>query len=305
MVRPEMRVINDLSQAKLGQDAIVTIGAFDGVHLGHQYLIKQLVKEARGTHRLASLVTFYPHPDAVLSPHNPSYCLTTPEDKIALLEKLGLDLLAVLPFDREMACTSAHDFIGMVCQHLRMKELWVGAGFALGRDREGNVKKLKVMGQEMGFVVHVVEPLTWQGEVVSSNHIRSLLLKGRVREAAQLLGRYPSLAGKVIWGAGRGRALGFPTANLEVQRERVIPADGVYAVYVLIGQKLYRGVANIGVRPTFEDSERAVEVHLLDFQGDLYGLDLAMEFVERLRSERWFLDVKGLKAQIEKDIARA
>lgn len=301
----KMQVIDNFSQAKLNRDALVTIGAFDGVHLGHQHLIKQLVQEARRTDRLATLITFHPHPSAVLSSHNPASYLTTPGEKAALLEKLGLDLLAILPFDRKMARTPASDFISMVCQHLRMKELWIGADFALGRDRRGDVAALKAMGQEMGFTVHVIEPLTWQGEAISSSRIRSLLLKGRVREAAKLLGRYPSLAGKVVRGAERGRCLGFPTANLDVRKERAVPADGVYAVYVLVGEERYQGVANIGVRPTFGDTERIVETHLMDFQGDLYGLDLVVEFVERLRSEQWFLDVKDLTAQIKKDIDQA
>jgi len=298
-------VIDNLSQANLSRDSVVTIGAFDGIHVGHQHLIRQLVKEARKTDRLATLVTFHPHPSVVLSSHNPARYLTTPGEKAALLEKLGLDLLAILPFDRKVARTPARDFISMIHRHLRMKELWVGADFALGRDREGDVEALKSMGQEIGFAVHVIEPLTWQGEVISSSRIRSLLVKGRVREAAHLLGRYPSLSGKVVWGAERGRCLGFPTANLEVRKERAIPADGVYAVYVLLGQERYQGVANIGIRPTFRDAEHVVEVHLLDFQGDLYGLDLVVEFVERLRPERRFLDVNELVTQVRRDIARA
>lgn len=300
-----MQVIDDFPQAELNQDTVVTIGAFDGVHRGHQHLIKRLVEGAHKTDRLATLVTFHPHPSVVLSSHNPALYLTTPGEKAALLEKLGLDLLAILPFDREMARTSARDFIEMVCRHLRMKELWVGDDFALGRDRQGDVAALKAMGEEIGFTLHVIEPVTWQGEVISSSRIRSLLLRGQVREAARLLGYYPSLAGKVVRGAERGRCLGFPTANLDVRRERAVPANGVYAVYVLVGEERYQGVANIGVRPTFEDTERTVETHLLDFQGDLYGLDLVVEFVERLRPERRFLDVKGLTTQIGKDVAQA
>jgi riboflavin kinase/FMN adenylyltransferase len=301
-----MEIIDDLSKINLNSDTIIAVGAFDGVHRGHQYLIQQMVEEARQTKRLAGLITFHPHPSAVLSPYNPTYYLSTPGEKAALLEQLGLDILAILPFDHEMAQTSAHDFIAQVRRHLHMAELWVGTDFALGRAREGDVETLRALGQELGFTVRVIEPLTWQGQIISSTRIRSLLLKGRVRQAAQMLGRYPSLAGEVMRGSQRGHCLGFPTANLEVRKERVIPADGVYAVYARLGKERHQGVANIGLRPSFEiGGERIVEVHILDFEEDIYGCDLVVEFVERLRDERRFADVEELKAQIKRDIAQA
>ena len=290
----------------MNSDTIITVGAFDGVHRGHQHLIQRMVEEARQTNRLAGLITFYPHPDAVLSPYNPTRYLSTPGEKAAILEKLGLDILAILPFDKEMAQTPARDFIGRVRQHLHMTELWVGADFALGRAREGDVEALQALGQELGFAVRVIEPLTWQGQIISSTRIRSLILKGKVRQAAQLLGRYPSLAGEVVRGSQRGHCLGFPTANLEVRKERVVPADGIYAVYASLGKEQYQGVANIGVRPSFEiGGDRIVEVHILDFNENIYGCDLVVEFVERLREERRFADIEELRAQIERDIAQA
>ncbi|MBM4465978.1 MAG: bifunctional riboflavin kinase/FAD synthetase [Chloroflexi bacterium] len=301
-----MEVIDDLSSANLNSDTILTVGAFDGVHRGHQHLIQQMVEEARQAKRLAGLITFYPHPNAVLSPYNPTRYLSTPGEKAALLERLGLDILAILPFDQEMAQTSARDFIDRVRRHLHMMELWVGANFALGRAREGDVEALRAMGQELGFTVRVIEPLTWRGQIISSTRIRSLLLKGKVRQAAQLLGRYPSLAGEVVRGSQRGHCLGFPTANLEVRKERVVPADGIYAVYARLGKERHQGVANVGVRPSFEiGGQRMVEVHILDFEGEIYGCDLVVEFVERLRDERRYDDVEKLKAQIEQDIAQA
>jgi riboflavin kinase/FMN adenylyltransferase len=301
-----MEVIDDLSSANPNKDTIITIGAFDGVHWGHQHLIQQMVEEARQTQRLAGLITFHPHPRAVLCPHNPTRCLSTPGEKAALLETLGLDILVILPFDQDMAQTPARDFIARVRRHLHIAELWVGKDFALGRRREGGVEALQAMGQELGFTVRVVEPLTWQGEIISSSRIRSLLLKGEVRQATQLLGRYPSLAGEVMRGSQRGHCLGFPTANLEVRQERVVPADGIYAVYARLGEERHLGVVNVGVRPSFEiGSQRVVEVHILDFKGDIYGCDLVVEFVERLRDERRFADVEELKAQIERDITQA
>lgn len=300
-----MEIIDDLSKVNLDDDTIITVGAFDGVHRGHQHLIQQMVGEARQTQRLAGLITFHPHPSAVLSPYNPTRYLSTPGEKAALLERLGLDVLAILPFDQEMARTSARDFAERARRHLHMAELWVGEDFALGRGREGDVEALRALGQELGFAVRVVEPLTWRGQIISSTRIRSLLLKGKVRQAAQLLGRYPSLAGEVVRGSQRGRCLGFPTANLEVRQERVVPADGIYAVYARLGKERHQGVANVGVRPSFEiGGQRMVEVHILDFDQEIYGCDLVVEFVERLRDERRYDDVEKLKAQIEQDIAQ-
>jgi len=301
-----MEIIDDLSSVNLNDDTILTVGAFDGVHRGHQHLIQQMVEEARQTKRLAGLITFYPHPSAVLSPYNPTRYLSTPGEKAALLERLGLDIMAILPFDQAMAQTSARDFVEQVRRHLHMAELWVGADSALGRGREGNADALRAIGQELGFTVRVIEPLTWRGQIISSTRIRSLLLKGKVRQATQLLGRYPSLAGEVMRGSQRGHCLGFPTANLEVREERVIPADGIYAVYVRLGEEHHQGVANVGVRPSFEiGGQRTVEVHILDFEEDIYGCDLVVEFVERLRGERRYTDIEELKAQIERDIVQA
>jgi len=300
-----MQLIGDLSQANLESDTVLTIGAFDGVHRGHQYLISHLVSEARATGRLAALVTFHPHPNAVLRPYNPVRYLTTPGEKAILLERLDLDLVAILTFNKALARMPARRFVEKLCRHLRMKKLWVGRDFALGYRREGDVAALREMGREMGFEVEAIEPLTWGGEVISSSRIRALVMKGEVDKAAELLGRHYSLAGEVVRGAQRGRCLGFPTANLHVRPERVLPADGIYAVYAVLGEERYRGVANVGVRPTFENGERLVEIHILDFKGNIYGCDLVVEFVRRLRSERRFERVEDLVTQIRKDVEQA
>ena len=300
-----MQIIDDLSQVHLGKDTVLTIGAFDGVHRGHQYLIGQLLQKARQTHRLAGLITFHPHPSAVLSPRNPTRYITTPGEKVALLERLRLDIVAILPFNQEMAQTSARHFIEMVSRQLRMRELWVGKDFALGYGREGTPEVLRALGQEIGFSVETIIPLVWKGEIISSTRIRSLLFRGQVREAAELLGRYPSLAGEVVRGAQRGRCLGFPTANLEVRAERAVPANGIYAVYAVLGEERYQGVANVGVRPSFDNGERTVETYILDFEADIYGCDLVVEFVQRLRPEKRFTDIKELIAKIERDVVEA
>ncbi len=296
-----MDVIDDLARAHVRQETIATIGAFDGVHRGHQALIGAIVARSRDTNRLATVVTFHPHPVAVLAPDRAPPSLTTPGEKAALLEALGVDLLVLLPFNHQMAATPARDFMQLLSRHLRLRELWVGPDFALGRNREGDVPYLRELGQELGYQVQVIERVTGSGEAISSSRIRALLREGRVEEAARLLGRYPTLSGQVVGGARRGRRLGFPTANLEVRAERAVPANGVYIVFARLGEERYAGVANVGVRPSFDSGQRTVEVHLFDFDQDIYGCDLVVEFVARLRDERRFEKVEELVAQIRRD----
>ncbi len=296
-----MDILDDLSKASLRQETVLTVGAFDGVHRGHQALIGTIVARARETDRLAVVVTFHPHPAAVLTPERAPVSLTTPAEKAALLAALGVDLMVLLPFNRQVAATPAHDFMAMMRRHLRLRELWVGPDFALGRNREGDVTRLQELGRELGYEVRVVEPVTGSGEVISSSRIRALVQQGRVEEAARLLGRYPSLSGRVVRGAQRGHRLGFPTANLEVRPERAVPANGVYAVLALLAEERYPAVANVGVRPSFDGGRRTIEVHLFDFEQEIYGCDLVVEFVARLRDERRFEEIGELIAQIGRD----
>lgn len=300
-----MQLVDNPSQANLHQDTVLTIGSFDGVHRGHQHLIGQILRRARQKDLLAGLITFYPHPVAILAPDKAPPCLTTPGAKIALLEKLGLDLVAILPFNHQVAQTSARDFTIALKQNLRLRELWIGPDFVLGRNREGNLPALRALGQELSFSVTTVEPLLWEGQIVSSTRIRQHLAAGQVRRAATLLGRYPSLSGEIVPGAGRGRQLGSPTANLAVRPDWAIPANGVYAVYAVLGQERHLGITNIGIRPSFDNGERTVETHILDFDQDIYGIDLVVEFVERLRDEQRFSSADELIAQIARDIEQA
>ncbi|MBN1659084.1 MAG: bifunctional riboflavin kinase/FAD synthetase [Anaerolineae bacterium] len=306
-----MEVIDDLASGggyparRQREETILTIGAFDGVHRGHQALIAGVIERARATGRKAALMTFHPHPAVILAPARAPKYLTTPGEKIALLEALGLDLVVLLPFNHEVANMTARDFMERVGERLGLRELWVGADFALGRGREGDVKRLRELGQELGYRVHVVPPVVEGGVPISSSRIRSLIQQGAVAEAARLLGRYPSVSGEVVSGARRGRQLGFPTANLEVRDERAVPANGVYAVFALLGTTRYPAVANVGVRPSFDDGERTVETYLFDFDQDIYGCDLVVEFVARLRKERRFGAIDELIAQIERDSRQA
>jgi len=299
-----MRVITDLGQAELERDSILTVGIFDGVHLGHRYLIEEMVKRAREKALLAGAVTFDPHPHEILFPHEPILYLSTLEERIRLLGALGLDFLVVISFTPQVACTTAEAFIYSLHDHLRPREIWVGQGFVFGYRREGDVSQLKAWGSQLGFEVHLVEPLRVRGEPVSSSKIRALMAEGRIEEAAESLGRYPTVTGRVIVGAGRGKGLGFPTANLEVPEKRMIPADGVYAVRVQWGHS-HPAVANVGTRPTFGEGRRLVEAHILDFEDHLYGEELRLEFIERLRPERRFASVEELVSQMHLDVSRA
>lgn len=300
-----MQVITDLTTLTPREDVFLTVGVFDGVHLGHQHLVGQLVQRAWEEGGLSVLLTLHPHPREVLAPQQPVEYLTTLEEKLNLLGELGLDVVIVLTFTQEVARTSARDFILTLTRHLRLKELWVGPDFALGHQRQGDVAFLRHLGRELGFVVRVIEPFCLEGEIVSSSRIRTLLTQGRVSDAARLLGRYPRLRGEVVVGAERGRVLGFPTANLSLNEHQVIPADGVYAVQARLGEETLAGVANIGVRPSFGNGERTVEAHLLDFEGDIYGQELELRFVQRLRDEQRFSSVDQLAAQIERDVETA
>lgn len=300
-----MQVIRDLSQASVERETILTIGAFDGLHLGHQGLLKQLMRSAQEANRLSGVVTFDPLPRTVLTPDSSFICLTTIEDKIELLQTWGLDLLVIVPFSWEVARTSARDFVRPLRDRLRMVELWVGWNFALGRGREGDAAALTKLGQELGFEVRVIAPVSEGGAAISSTQIRSLLGTGRVREAAEMLGRYYQFSGIVGPGVGQKRQVGFPTANLRVENICTLLASGIYATYVTVQDKRYLAVANIGVRPTFQDGKPTIEVHLLDFDGGLVGERIRVQFVERLRDERRFASVKALRTQIKKDIAKA
>ena len=296
-----MQVIGDLAEANLNGLSLVTVGSYDGVHIGHQHLLGQMQSAAGQLGYHTSLVTFHPQPKAVLAPHLQIRYLTTPAEKIILLDALDLDLMAILPFSRETAQTPAIEFARDLVTHLKMRQLWVGPDFALGRNREGDIPRLRQIGQDMGFEVNVAEPLLQGGEVVSSTRIRNLLTRGEVRQATSLLGRYPGLTGQVTQGAQRGRLLGFPTANLSVLPERAVPGDGVYACFVWVHNERYPAVTNIGVRPSFAGAERTIESYLLGFDDNLYGLDLRMEFVDRLRPEKRFEDLDDLVAQIRSD----
>jgi riboflavin kinase/FMN adenylyltransferase len=289
------------------KDAWLTIGSFDGVHLGHRQILENLTAGAHAVGAPAVVLTFYPHPTVVLHGPRESFYLTTPEEKAALLGQAGVDVVITQPFNLTVAEVSARDFLQELQTHLAFKQLWVGYDFAMGYNREGDVPALEALGEEMGYTLHTIKPVNVNGEVVSSTVIRNLLLQGDVQRAASLLGRFYHLSGKVVHGDGRGGRIGIPTANLATWIERVVPQPGVYVCYAHIGGQTWGAVTNIGVRPTF-DTETVIpqiEAHFLDFDADIYGQELTLDFIARLRNEKRFSGVDELVTQIETDIARA
>jgi len=307
-----MQIVRGLAAVDPGTCVVLTIGVFDGVHRGHLQLIEQVRQRARALDCVSAVITFDPHPRAVLTAGSATPYLTTLDEKIVLLDKAGVDLLIILTFTREMADTPAATFMQLICDYLSIQELMVGPDFALGSQREGTLPLLEQVGEQLGFDVRSVMPLLMDGRLVSSTRIRETLAQGDVREAARLLGRPYTLYGKVVLGAQRGRTLGFPTANLArndegvaLGRGQVLPADGVYATYALLGDERLPSVSNVGVRPSFDNGERLVEAHILDFDRDIYGEVLGIEFIERLRDEKRYESINQLVAQIQQDVIQA
>lgn len=284
---------------------LLTIGVFDGVHLGHQRLLARLRDEARRKSWLSGVVTFSSHPEVVLSKGNELLWLDDLETRVSLLRDAGVDVVVTLPFSSELAQLSAREFVQLLKDCLKMRGLIVGPDFALGKDREGDVDKLRLLGKKMGFSFEVIPATVLDGQVVSSSAIRQALSQGDMRMVEKLTGRLFSLSGQVVTGDGRGRTLGFPTANLEMSAEQALPGDGVYATIAHVDHQLMPSVTNIGVRPTFEGSKHLVETYIFDYEGELIGQKFTIDLVDKIRDEKRFDTVEQLKAQIKKDIEQA
>ncbi len=285
--------------------SVVTIGNFDGVHLGHREIFRRVVGEARSRQATAAVITFEPHPLRLLAPDKAPPRINTPVEKVRLIRASCIDLLLVLPFTRKLAALPAADFVrDILVRRLAVRHLVIGYDYAFGRNRQGDATFLAAAAKRHGFTLEVLEPLRSGAHVYSSTRIRQALLRGDVNGVVGVLGRHFTLDGHVVSGAGRGRQLGFPTANLKTAKE-LLPKDGVYAVRVRYGRRMYDAVVNLGRRPTFSSAEPTLEIHLLDFSGDLYGSRLRLYFVERLRDERRFPSVVALQAAICEDIAKA
>lgn len=286
------------------RNAVVTIGNFDGVHLGHREIFRKLKREAADIGGVSVVVTFDPHPLKVLPTPRSVTLINTVEEKITLIEASGVDYLVIIPFTMAFAAIAAEEFVrNVLLARLGMKRLVIGHDYAFGRNREGNVNLLRRLGNGLSFVVEELAPITDGKVVYSSSLIRSMILAGEVAAVVHFLGRNFSVAGRVVHGEKRGKLLGFPTANIATDKE-LIPVDGVYAVKVRIADTLYDGACNIGNNPTFHGGQRTVEVFIFDFAGELYGEEVRVYFFERLRGEEKFATVEELVAAITRDVAQ-
>jgi riboflavin kinase / FMN adenylyltransferase len=285
-------------------NAVVTIGNFDGVHLGHREIFRRVKQAAAELGGVSVVVTFVPHPLKVLAPEKSPLLINTYAEKELLIEASGIDYLIEIPFDEQFAGISAREFVGTVLAgKIGVKTLVIGYDYAFGRNREGDVSLLRRLGDEFSFNVEVLEPISTGSTVFSSTTIRTMIKAGNVKGVVPLLGRHFSLGGTVIHGHHRGKGLGFPTANLETDKE-LLPKEGVYAVKVKVDDVLYDGACNIGTNPTFHDDKLAVEAYFFDFDGDIYGKNVRLYFIDRLRGERTFADIPSLQKAIESDIDR-
>jgi riboflavin kinase/FMN adenylyltransferase len=299
-----MAIGDELGAFAVRGETALTIGVFDGVHRGHTHLISQLVGEAASKSLMAGVVTFREHPAAVLSPSFQARYLTSFEDRLELLNETKIDFVVPITFDRALSKLTAEEFVSLLQDRLRMVSLVVGPDFAMGRNREGTIERLSELGDEMGFALTVVDGLQdTKGETVRSTTVRTALGEGEVERVAELLGRRFMLEGLVVSGEGRGGKLGFPTANIAPPQGMAVPGDGIYAAFAHLEGKRLMTAISIGTKPTFGDHDRAIEAFILDFDGNLYGKSLRLEFVRRLRDQVKFDAVEALLEQVDRDVA--
>ncbi len=301
-----MKIFHGTENANILRPCVVTLGVFDGLHLGHQAIMRRVVERAKTIDAVPTALTFDPHPRAVLYPETAPPLLQTLDQRLANLDFLGIKQTIVIPFSREFASQPAEDFLrDIVHDRLHTREVYLGKGFAFGKDRGGNIELLRSMSEKLGFFADEVDEVQLRGNRISSSAIRKLLADGRINLARRMLGRPYGVEGVIIRGNRRGHEIGFPTANLK-PNNRVIPRFGVYATATLIDGVWRKSITNIGVRPTFEnDAEPSIETYVFDFDGDLYGDVLRVRFLHRIRDERKFNGIDELKAQIERDTRRA
>ena len=300
-----MRLFHGTENADIARPTVLTLGVFDGLHLGHQLIMKTVVERARVTNGVPTVITFEPHPRAVLHPESAPPLLQTLDQKIEALAVLGIEQVIVIHFNQAFSQIRAEDFLrNVVSGRLQAKEVYLGRGFFFGHNREGNIDLLRRVSQQLGFFADEVPEVRLRGKRIGSTVIRQLLIEGRVNLARRMLGRPYGVEGPVERGAARGANLGFPTANVQ-PHNRVIPQRGVYVTATLIDGQWRRSVTNIGVRPTFGDAmEPSVETHVMSWSGDLYGDVVRVRFLHRLRDEKKFGSIDELKRQIERDVTR-
>lgn len=301
-----MEIIRDIDSVNRDADSVLTVGTFDGLHLGHQFIIRELKKRANSRGAKSTLVTFQPHPQLVLKASDKPglKILTTSDEKIEILKALEtIDRLVIIEFTYDFSKTKPETFVkDILFESIGFSEIAIGYDHAFGKNRQGDIETLKEIGSKLGFSVDGLAAVKVDGILVSSTKIRKLLLECNIRTANKLLGRNYFLDGKVVKGEGRGKDLKFPTANIQPNSpNKLVPGDGVYAVYGHLGSKRLSGMLNIGVRPTFSPSSRTIEVNFFDFYEDIYGENLRIEFIERIRNEKRFSGPDDLIAQLKED----
>ena len=301
-----MKIFHGTENANIARPTVLTLGVFDGLHIGHQRIMETVVVRAKAAGAVPTAITFDPHPRAVLHPETAPPLLQTLDQRLSNFEVLGIEQAIVIPFTTEFSQQPAENFLSdIIRDRLHAKEVYLGKGFAFGKDRGGNIELLRQKSAELGFVADEVDEVQLRGIRVSSSAIRRLLGEGKVNLARRMLGRPYGVEGVIIRGDRRGHTIGFPTANLK-PHNRVIPRFGVYATATLIEGKWRKSITNIGVRPTFEsDADPSIETYVFDFDGDLYGDVLRVRFLHRIRDEKKFNGIDELKAQIERDSVRA
>lgn len=301
-----MKIYHGTENANIMRPTVLTLGVFDGLHLGHQRIMQTVVERAAAIGAVPTAITFDPHPRAVLHPETAPPLLQTLDQRLANLEVMGIKQAIVIPFDREFAAREADEFLtNIIHERLQAKEVYLGKGFEFGRNRGGNIDLLRKMSSELGFIADEVDEVQLRGQRISSSAIRRLLAEGKVNLARRMLGRPYGVEGVIIRGLRRGHTIGFPTANLK-PHNRVIPRYGVYATATLIDGTWRKSITNIGVRPTFEsEADASIETFVFDFDGDLYGAVLRVRFLHRIRDERKFNGIEELTAQIKTDSERA
>lgn len=301
-----MRVIYDLKNFKQRlKKPIVTIGMFDGFHRGHQYILRKVIARAKKSKGTSLVVTFHPHPLKVLNPAASALMLTSIDHRLELIGKLGIDVCLVITFTKKFSRLSADEFVkAILVSKIEAHTVMVGSAFTFGKGGEGNVTLLGRLGREYGFEVNQVRPIKVEGAVVSSTQIRDLIEEGRLKRASALLNRPVSIFGTVIKGASRGRLLGYPTANIDPHHE-IVPPPGVYVVRVALTSGKFDGILNMGTRPTFGSGEPTIEVHIFNFQKSIYGQNIEITFIKKIRDEKKFRNKEKLLQQIRKDEKQA
>ena len=297
-----MKIFHGTDNAGILRGTVLTLGVFDGLHLGHQKIMQRVVERAAATDSVPTVITFDPHPRAVLYPENAPPLLQTLDQRLSNFEVLGIKQTIVVPFDKKFAGQDAEVFLrGIVYERLQAREVYLGEGFAFGKNRGGNIESLVKISRELGFYAEEIGEITLRNTRISSSKIRHLLADGKINLARRMLGRPYGVEGQIVHGFERGRTIGFPTANLK-PRNRVIPKYGVYATATLIKNVWRRSITNVGIRPTFDgDHEPSIESYIFDFDGDLYGDVLRVRFLHRIRDEKKFDGIDELKAQIAAD----